>query len=244
VGLEWGQLSLVSTIEELLGRKSSGSGLEIREYGRRDLSCWPHGTLYLQKLALTSSTSGGRSVGIIRSWNQATEFSFFYIYISPVTVCSSCSYWFSGQCAKHIYFVLSLTCCIVLCDCSVPQVMTLCFLTFPDKIISSLTLTYQDVSIYRVENMAAHLFMLSLGWIGCKRCYHIIFRMVFSNSVQLIVSLSCLFLWYRNKGLTHFNWSHSQMANQSFSMYTSCCTMLKWLSYPLITLVNNIIALV
>jgi hypothetical protein len=28
----------VSTIEELLGRKSSGSGLEIREYGRRDPS--------------------------------------------------------------------------------------------------------------------------------------------------------------------------------------------------------------
>jgi hypothetical protein len=29
-------LSFVSTTEQLLGRKSSGSGLEIREYGRRD----------------------------------------------------------------------------------------------------------------------------------------------------------------------------------------------------------------
>jgi hypothetical protein len=38
VGLELGPLSLVSTIEELLGRKSSGSGLEGREYGRRDPS--------------------------------------------------------------------------------------------------------------------------------------------------------------------------------------------------------------
>jgi hypothetical protein len=38
VGLERGPLSLVSTIEELLGRKSSGCGLEIREYGRRDPS--------------------------------------------------------------------------------------------------------------------------------------------------------------------------------------------------------------
>jgi hypothetical protein len=38
VGLEMGTLSLVSTIEELLGRNSSGSGLEIREYGHRDLS--------------------------------------------------------------------------------------------------------------------------------------------------------------------------------------------------------------
>jgi hypothetical protein len=38
VGLERGPLSLVSTIEELLERKSSGSGLESLEYGRRDPS--------------------------------------------------------------------------------------------------------------------------------------------------------------------------------------------------------------
>jgi hypothetical protein len=29
VGLEWGPVSPMSTIEELLGRNSSGSGLEI-----------------------------------------------------------------------------------------------------------------------------------------------------------------------------------------------------------------------
>jgi hypothetical protein len=33
VGLEGGPLSLVSTIEELLGRKNSGPGLENRDYG-------------------------------------------------------------------------------------------------------------------------------------------------------------------------------------------------------------------
>jgi hypothetical protein len=60
VGLEPGPLSLGSTTEELLGRKSSGSGLENREYGRGDSSRWPRGTLYRQKLALTSSTSGDR----------------------------------------------------------------------------------------------------------------------------------------------------------------------------------------
>jgi hypothetical protein len=59
----------VSTAEELLGRKSSGSGLESREYGRTDPSHWPRGTLYAQKLALTSPTSDGRSVGIVRSRN-------------------------------------------------------------------------------------------------------------------------------------------------------------------------------
>jgi hypothetical protein len=38
VGLERSPFNLVSTIEELLGRKSSGSGLENRDYGRRDSS--------------------------------------------------------------------------------------------------------------------------------------------------------------------------------------------------------------
>jgi hypothetical protein len=37
-GLERGPLSLVSKIEELLERKSSGNGLESREYGRKDSS--------------------------------------------------------------------------------------------------------------------------------------------------------------------------------------------------------------
>jgi hypothetical protein len=36
VGLKRGPLSLVSTTEELLGSNNSGSGLESREYGRRD----------------------------------------------------------------------------------------------------------------------------------------------------------------------------------------------------------------
>jgi hypothetical protein len=75
VGLERGPLGLLSTVEELLERKSSGSGLENRDYGPWDPSRWPRGTLYKQKLALTSPTSGGRSVGIVRSRTEATEFS-------------------------------------------------------------------------------------------------------------------------------------------------------------------------
>jgi hypothetical protein len=38
LAMERGPLSLMSTIEELLERKSSGSGLESQEYGRRDPS--------------------------------------------------------------------------------------------------------------------------------------------------------------------------------------------------------------
>jgi hypothetical protein len=74
VGLEQCPLSLVNTIEELLEKKSSGSGLENWDYGRRDSSRWPHGILYPQTLALASPISGGRSVGIVRSRTQATEF--------------------------------------------------------------------------------------------------------------------------------------------------------------------------
>jgi hypothetical protein len=62
VGLERGPLSLVSTTEELLGRNSRGSGLEIREYGRRDLSRCPRGTLYLQKVG-TNFADKRRSLG-------------------------------------------------------------------------------------------------------------------------------------------------------------------------------------
>jgi hypothetical protein len=46
------------------------SGLENRDYGRRIDHVTP---LYLQKLALTSPTSGDRSVGIVRSQAQAAE---------------------------------------------------------------------------------------------------------------------------------------------------------------------------
>jgi hypothetical protein len=73
VGLERGPLS---TIEELLERKSSNSVLRNRDYGlgiRRADHVTP---LYPQKLEVGWPTSGGRSVGIVRSRTQATEFSF------------------------------------------------------------------------------------------------------------------------------------------------------------------------
>jgi hypothetical protein len=77
VGLERDPLNPVITIEEVFERKSSGSGLEteIMAVGIRH-------TVHLQKLTLTSLTSGGRSVGIVCSWTQATEFSFSLVFYS------------------------------------------------------------------------------------------------------------------------------------------------------------------
>jgi hypothetical protein len=62
VSLERGPFSVVSATEELL-RKNSSS-IRHTDYAT------PH---YEQKLALTSPTSGGPSVGIIRSRTEATE---------------------------------------------------------------------------------------------------------------------------------------------------------------------------
>jgi hypothetical protein len=49
------------------------SGLETWGYGHRDPSRRSRGTLYPQKLALTSPTGGRRSACIVRSRTQATE---------------------------------------------------------------------------------------------------------------------------------------------------------------------------
>jgi hypothetical protein len=53
VGLEQRPLSLISTTEKLLERKSSGSGLENRYYGHRDLQRWLHDIPLSAKVSTT-----------------------------------------------------------------------------------------------------------------------------------------------------------------------------------------------
>jgi hypothetical protein len=66
VGLEQSPLSLVRITEELLEWISSGSGQENQINGR-GIRCAGHTTPSIRKkLALTSPTSGGRSIGIGR----------------------------------------------------------------------------------------------------------------------------------------------------------------------------------
>jgi hypothetical protein len=80
-GLERRPLSLVSTTEELLERKSNGSGLESRKYGRKTPSRLPRGIVYQQYLALISPTNGCRYVGIVRSRTQVMEFRYSRRYM-------------------------------------------------------------------------------------------------------------------------------------------------------------------
>jgi hypothetical protein len=81
LGLERGPLSLVSTIEELLGRKNYCSGLETENTAVGIRHAWLRETRYPLKLALTSPTSGGRSVDIVRSRTKATEFVVFVLFV-------------------------------------------------------------------------------------------------------------------------------------------------------------------
>jgi hypothetical protein len=68
VGLERGPLSLVNTIEELLERNSSGSGLETREYGGGDRLRGPRSNPLSAKV--------GTNFAYNRSRTKAMEFVF------------------------------------------------------------------------------------------------------------------------------------------------------------------------
>jgi hypothetical protein len=82
VGLERGPLSLVSTTEELLDRKIAAAVYKT-ENTAVVIRHADHVTPSIRKkLAITSPTSGGRSVGIVRSRTQTMEFSLVYMYFN------------------------------------------------------------------------------------------------------------------------------------------------------------------
>jgi hypothetical protein len=134
VGLERGPLSLVSTIEELLERKSIASGLENRNYGIGDPPRYYATPVYQQKLALTSQGNGGCSVGIARSRTKCTKLLllvimsvsiFLYVFwiqyvcvpmcvkfwIEYVCVCISvCMFWIECICVRISAYVLGWAC--------------------------------------------------------------------------------------------------------------------------------------
>jgi hypothetical protein len=76
-GLERGTIILLSKIELIIEWKNSGSGLKkkIEINGRGNSLRWPRNTPSIRReLALTSPTSGGRSVDTVRLRTKTTEF--------------------------------------------------------------------------------------------------------------------------------------------------------------------------
>ena len=63
-------------------KKAAAPGLEKQRLTSVGTRCADHVTLlYPQKLALTSPTGGGRSVGVVRVRTKATEFFIIILYI-------------------------------------------------------------------------------------------------------------------------------------------------------------------
>jgi hypothetical protein len=74
VGLERGPLSLVSTIGGLHKRKSCGSGLENRDYGRTETVMLTTWHLLSEKFGTNFADKQRSLGGIVRSRTRATEF--------------------------------------------------------------------------------------------------------------------------------------------------------------------------
>jgi hypothetical protein len=81
VGLERDPLSLVSTVEELLERKSSSSRLEIREYGRRGSAALATRQFSIRKEVDTNFADKCRSLGRYSSLvYSGHEVFFFFLF--------------------------------------------------------------------------------------------------------------------------------------------------------------------
>ena len=79
-------------LRSYLNKKCSGSRFRKQRWTAVGIRCANHVTpLYPQKLALTSPTGGGRSVGMVRSRTKATEFSLVLVIYNLISLSPRCS---------------------------------------------------------------------------------------------------------------------------------------------------------
>jgi hypothetical protein len=112
VGLEWGSLSPVSTTEELRGRNGGGCSLESREYGCRDSSRWPRGTLYPQNVG-TNLADKGRYSSLEESNGDVCMFSF--VDHTCLVICWEISTTEDTSDITRAFFSVVLVCQVVIC---------------------------------------------------------------------------------------------------------------------------------
>jgi hypothetical protein len=78
--------SLVSTTEELLDRKAAAPVYKTKNTAVGIRHADNVAPSIRKKLAVTSSTSGGRSVGVVRSRAQTVEFRFYVLLVQINTI--------------------------------------------------------------------------------------------------------------------------------------------------------------
>jgi hypothetical protein len=125
------------------------SGLENREYSRRDPSSWPRDTLYLRKLALTSPTSCGRSVSIVRSRTKATELLYSCAgvrcestwYVDHYLACRTNHGWYMLMCGALAEWMVE--------DAKYSE------WTFPSVALSTTNTTWTDVGFVESQRLTA-----------------------------------------------------------------------------------------
>jgi hypothetical protein len=129
VGLERAPLSLVSTTEELFGR-NSGSGLESREYGRRDSSRWPRGTLYLQNVGpnfADKRQSLGRYSSLVDWGHGVCSWMPMFLWTA--------AYVLEINCELHLKAVVLCSCIVHICYFVNDQRLFLVLLGYLDVIV-------------------------------------------------------------------------------------------------------------
>jgi hypothetical protein len=97
---ERGPISLVRIVEELF-QGNSGSGLENRNKRPWGFVVLTTQHLYPLNLALTSPTSGGRSLGTVRFRTKTMEFVFLCAFFCLFVVFTL--YLAFGRLSKHVY---------------------------------------------------------------------------------------------------------------------------------------------
>jgi hypothetical protein len=104
VGLEWGPFSLMKITEKLLGRNSSGSGLENRDHRPQGSAALTMQHPLPAKVGTNLNGRGGRLVGTVRLWVNSHEVHLFFIchHVCMIASMHLCRH-------MHVFIMMEIT---------------------------------------------------------------------------------------------------------------------------------------